>query len=75
MRKTFTSFTVKVQRAVVPKEGPGLIYDQAQTHVTQQKLSRRVLEAMGDDLKGFFNAAWDGSQWHIGARIKSKTEW
>lgn len=57
---------VKVQRAIVPKDGPALIYDRRRRHEVSATLSPDIMKAMGDDFKLFFEAEWTGSGWKIG---------
>lgn len=57
---------VKVQRAIVPKDGPALIYDRRRRHEIATPLSPSVTKIMGDDYKLFFHAEWTGSTWIIG---------
>ena len=62
---------VKVQRALFPADAPALIYAPRYDRLTHQPLDRRVLAALGDDLKGYFAAIWHGAEaeWELGVRL------
>ncbi len=59
---------VKVQRAIVPRDGPVLIYDKRRRHEVTVPLSDDLVKVIGDEFKLFFNAEWTGSTWKIGDR-------
>lgn len=69
---------VKIQRPIIPPDGPWLVYDRRKKHVQEFAESRVpifVKAALGDDLKGYFRGAWyavDG--WLFGERVEDQ-EW
>ena len=64
---------VKVPRPLYsPEADPGfLVYDQHRTRIVQQSIPDAVDDALGSDLKGYFQATWGGSErrWRIGKRV------
>jgi len=60
---------VKVQIPLDDPDEAALVYAKGHRRLSIQELSREVLDAMNDDVKGYFMAVWDGNQWQIGARI------
>lgn len=64
---------VKVQRPMVPPDGPWLVYDRANLHVVSlPTIPHGVRSQMGDDFKAYFHALWADGRWHIGNRVKSE---
>lgn len=49
---------MKLQRPIIPVNGPWLIYNEGRTHegpIPDDEIGADVREAMGDDLKGYFH--------------------
>jgi hypothetical protein len=42
-----------------------LIYASGRRHITEQVVDDDVLRAIGNDLKGYFEAEWSGTEWII----------
>jgi hypothetical protein len=64
---------VKVQRPIRSSEpgDPWLVYAKGRQRVQvipETKVPRRVKRALGDDLKGYFNADFYADGWAIGGR-------
>jgi hypothetical protein len=61
---------VKVQRPIMPADGPWLVYDQTRR---RERLidtpNPSVLAAMSGDLKAYFRATWTGTAWVIRERV------
>jgi hypothetical protein len=47
---------VKVQVAIFPVGGPGLLYDQELTFAERRSLTPNEMQALGKDVKGYFEA-------------------
>lgn len=63
---------VKVQ---IPLSGDGeaLIYDKERKRIIQRHLLRHELEAMGGDVKAYFNAAWSSIVgWGLSQRVEDQ---
>jgi hypothetical protein len=62
---------VKVQRALYPKTAPWLVYaeDRRETFIEASKIPDHVKKALGDNVKGYFLASWDGGRWNFGAKV------
>lgn len=68
---------VKIQRPMQPPDGPWLVYDQRRKMMQtmpQSALPPKVIRAMGDDLKGYFNATCGGGALVIGHRV-AEQDW
>ena len=50
----------------------GLVYDERRRHMGEQALPPDVIEALGKDVKGFFQAEWNGKTWEIGKRVPGR---
>lgn len=75
-KATMPRTIVKVQTplfssdAIMPDRlTPALIYDEANTHIAEQLLSEPARTLMGNDVKAFFEAVWDGAEWQLGKRV------
>lgn len=66
---------VKVQVALVPRGAPALIYDKERKHVSQQILASATVKSLNADLKGYFDAAWNGHRWIVGNRVEQPKDW
>ena len=64
-----TIVVVKVQCALYPADAPALVYARGREHTVLQRLDRRIRRVLGDDVKGYFRATWNGTGWKIGARV------
>lgn len=63
---------IKVQIPLFGNETEGcLIYDSLRQHTSLQDISQEVRDALGGDLKGYFEGQWnsDAQEWTIGARV------
>lgn len=66
---------VKVQVPFnVHRDGRGLVYAEGRDRVSEQLLSRATVAALGDDIKGYFEAEWHavGWVWMIGVRVENR---
>lgn len=66
---------VEIVKVQIPLSGPGpaLIYDKARKHMIQRELVRHELEAMGGDVKAYFNAAWSSIVgWGLSQRVEDQ---
>ena len=52
----------------------GLVYDEKRKHWGEQALPDEALKALGDDVKGYFEAEYSDGTWHIGKRVEVR-EW
>jgi len=52
----------------------GLVYDEKHMHWGEQALPDEVLKALGDDVKGYFEAEYSDGMWLIGKRVEAR-EW
>jgi len=46
-----------------------LIYDKEMAHPVQQPINSKTLAALNGDVKGYFQATFDGDVWIIGKRL------
>ena len=53
-------------------EATCLVYDERRKHVVEQDISDGTRLSLGDDLKGYFMAKWNGFQWVIGRRVNEQ---
>ena len=60
---------VKVQRALFPRDAPGLVYDRKSKHCVQMQIPEGVKLQMGGEPKAFFRAHWTGATWDIRQRV------
>jgi len=63
---------VKVQIPIFSTEdNPGcLVYAKGGKRTAQQTITEETANALGNDLKGYFDAEWDvGGHWVIGKRV------
>jgi hypothetical protein len=70
------STIVKVQTAVAATADGiplGLVYAEGRKRVRQMPLPADVLDALGDDRKGYFRATWTGAAWVIRERVEDQT--
>ena len=67
---------VKVQ---MPVSGPGLplVYDRHRLHISQQRVSVDVHDAMGESAKLFFWAVWNKAtrQWDVESEVAPWQTW
>lgn len=66
---------VKVQVAIVPRGAPAMIYDRERRRISYRHLDRATTEALGEDLKGYFDARWlvEQQRWDIGRRVEDQS--
>jgi hypothetical protein len=76
-RPMLKRLTVKVQRPLAsnmewgPLDGY-LVYDAARKYISTQSVPQEVRDAMGDDLKSFHQASWNGECWEIYQRVPDR---
>jgi len=69
---------VKVQRAIDDRDLPALIYTEGRRNVRLHYLDPATIEALGDDLKGYFETeivrgCWQmPACWRIGKRVEEQ---
>ena len=63
---------VKVQRAIVPPDGPALIYDRERSFHCHAPMSPELSEMLDGDLKAYFEADLVGDQVVVGDRVEDQ---
>ena len=67
---------VKVQRPLMPPDGPWMIYGKGRKHQTltpADAIPKHVKDAMGTDYKGYFKGAWSSVVgWGLSERVKDQ---
>jgi hypothetical protein len=63
---------VKVQIALNGPDLPALVYTKWRTHFLHMELPDDIKEALGKDVKGYFEAEFVDGACHIGKRVKEQ---
>lgn len=66
---------VKVQRALYSSNDLVLVYAEGRRHTAHVVLDEKTNDAMGSDMKAFFEGTWNGTAWKIGPRVKGNFRW
>jgi hypothetical protein len=64
---------VKVQVCIDPPGAPSLVYAEGRTRLRQMVLPFDIRLALDGDLKGHFQADWNGAEWIIGKRVEDQS--
>jgi hypothetical protein len=68
---------IKVQRPLSSNDlgNPWLLYDKGRVHVVHTKealMDKTVRAAMGNAIKGYFEAEWSSEGWKIGKKARDQ---
>jgi hypothetical protein len=67
---------VRIQRPVVPADGPWLVYDEQRVHEQHQEPDPYMRAMMGGRMGAYFWATWSADRgWMIKRRVREKLNW
>lgn len=66
---------VKVQVPIVGRAERWLIYNQQRQHMQEQRPTSAMKQAMGADMKAYFEATWSETDkyWTVGKRVEGQS--